>query len=210
MQRRPRQRRARPALTLSTSNSAGSSGAYVGTDATIAAFDATVPVTQALGDSAATGSAGTAARRDHKHGMPVAPVLSDAAVATSQTQSGNNSWADLATVGPAVTVTVPASGKVKITIVANMSTNNTAGYQSMGVAISGATTQAAGTNNAAGVPMEIDYNPKVVGGALYYGATFLQTGLAAGSTTFTAKYNQFGTAGTATYANRYLLVETVP
>lgn len=37
------------------------------------AFDATAPTTQAYGDAAATGSATVAARRDHKHGMPVAP-----------------------------------------------------------------------------------------------------------------------------------------
>ncbi len=65
-----------PALTLSTSNSAGSGPTVVATDATIAAFDATAPVTQAFGDSAATGSAGKAARRDHKHGMPADPSAS--------------------------------------------------------------------------------------------------------------------------------------
>jgi hypothetical protein len=59
-----------PALTLSTSNSGGAASTGVRTDATIAAFDTTVPVTQAYGDAAATGSAGVAARRDHKHGMP--------------------------------------------------------------------------------------------------------------------------------------------
>ena len=35
-----------------------------------ALFDATAPVTQALGDAAAVGSAMAAARRDHKHAMP--------------------------------------------------------------------------------------------------------------------------------------------
>ncbi len=37
-------------------------------------FDTTPPVTQAFGDAAAVGVAGAAARRDHKHGMPVIPV----------------------------------------------------------------------------------------------------------------------------------------
>jgi len=37
-------------------------------------FDATAPSTQAAGDTAATGSAATAARRDHKHAMPAALV----------------------------------------------------------------------------------------------------------------------------------------
>lgn len=63
-----------PALTLGTSNSAGSASTAIRTDATIAAFDATAPTTQAFGDSAATGSAAVAARRDHKHAMPTAAI----------------------------------------------------------------------------------------------------------------------------------------
>jgi hypothetical protein len=43
-----------------------------------ALFDATVPSTQAFGDSAATGSAAIAARRDHVHAMPANPVTSAA------------------------------------------------------------------------------------------------------------------------------------
>jgi len=61
-----------PALTFSTSNAAGSGTSAIRTTATIALFDATVPVTQAPGDAAATGSAAVAARRDHVHGMPAA------------------------------------------------------------------------------------------------------------------------------------------
>lgn len=38
-----------------------------------AGFDATVPVTQAFGDSAAAGSVNASAHRDHKHGMPADP-----------------------------------------------------------------------------------------------------------------------------------------
>ena len=44
-----------------------------GTDA-LTLFDATVPVTQAFSDAAATGAATVAARRDHVHGMPAAPT----------------------------------------------------------------------------------------------------------------------------------------
>ena len=54
-----------PALTLGTANSAGSANTFVRTDATLLAFDATVPA--ALG-TAAAGSATVAARRDHVHG----------------------------------------------------------------------------------------------------------------------------------------------
>ena len=65
---------ATPSLTLSTSNSAGSASTYVATDATVAAFDATVPTTMTYGASAATGSAGVAARRDHAHGGVTSPA----------------------------------------------------------------------------------------------------------------------------------------
>lgn len=44
-------------------------------DATIAAFDATSPSTQAFGDAAAVGAAAFAARRDHKHAMMASPHI---------------------------------------------------------------------------------------------------------------------------------------
>jgi len=86
-----------PALTLSTTNSTGAAATLIATDATIAAFDATAPTTQAFGDAAATGSAGVAARRDHKHAMMAA---STSAPSTYETflAAGNitcvnaNSW----------------------------------------------------------------------------------------------------------------------
>ncbi len=62
-----------PALTLGTTNAAGSATTAVRTDATILAFDATVPTTIAFSDTAATGSATVAARRDHRHGAPASP-----------------------------------------------------------------------------------------------------------------------------------------
>jgi hypothetical protein len=61
-----------PALTLGTSNAAGAGSDAIRTDASVAVFDGTAPVTQAYGDSAATGAAAVAARRDHRHGMPSA------------------------------------------------------------------------------------------------------------------------------------------
>lgn len=66
---------ATPALTFGTSNAAGSAVTLVATDATLAIFDATAPVTQAFNDAAATGSAAFAAHRDHRHGMPLAPTF---------------------------------------------------------------------------------------------------------------------------------------
>lgn len=66
-----------PALTLSTTNSAGTGTTVIGAGATIAAFDATAPTTASFGAAAATGSAGVAARRDHAHGMMANPTTSN-------------------------------------------------------------------------------------------------------------------------------------
>lgn len=57
-------------VALGTAAAAGSAATLIRSDATVAAFDATVPTTQAIGDAAATGSIAFAARRDHKHAMP--------------------------------------------------------------------------------------------------------------------------------------------
>ena len=59
---------AAPDLTLGTSNSAGNSGAVIASNSTLLAYDTTVP-TNVTYTSAATGSSGTAARRDHTHGF---------------------------------------------------------------------------------------------------------------------------------------------
>ena len=59
-----------PAFSFGTANAAGSAATLVRSDATLAIFDTTVPVTQASADAAATGTAAVAARRDHRHGMP--------------------------------------------------------------------------------------------------------------------------------------------
>lgn len=64
---------ATPALTLSTTNSAGSATTGIRSDATIALFDATAPTSITFGTSAtsaAVGSIAFAARRDHIHGFP--------------------------------------------------------------------------------------------------------------------------------------------
>ena len=64
---------ATPAIVLGTTAAAGAASTVIRSDSTIVAFDATAPVDQAFGDTAATGSAAVAARRDHRHGMPAAP-----------------------------------------------------------------------------------------------------------------------------------------
>ena len=76
---------AAPALTLGTANADGTAQSVVRTDSTILAFDATVPVTQAFADAAATGSAAITARRDHKHGMMADPVTAHVAAGDPHT-----------------------------------------------------------------------------------------------------------------------------
>lgn len=61
---------ATPAIALGTAAAAGAASTVIRSDSTIVAFDATVPTTIAYGDSASTGAAAVAARRDHKHGAP--------------------------------------------------------------------------------------------------------------------------------------------
>ena len=79
-----------PGLTLGTSNVEGT-GNSIRSGATVLAFDATVPSTQAHGDAAAVGSAAVAARRDHKHAMPAGSGSDQSVhVSMSSGQSINN------------------------------------------------------------------------------------------------------------------------
>ena len=57
-----------PDLTFTTSNSSGTSGALRADDSLLL-YDTTLPDAIAYGQSGATGSAATAARRDHSHQM---------------------------------------------------------------------------------------------------------------------------------------------
>lgn len=57
-------------IVLGSSAAAGAATTVMRSNDTIAAFDATSPTTQAVGDAAAVGTAAFAARRDHKHAWP--------------------------------------------------------------------------------------------------------------------------------------------
>ncbi len=78
---------ATPSIVLGSTAAAGAASTVIRSDSTIAAFDATVPSTQAFGDSAGTGSAAVAARRDHKHAMPANP--SDASISVTDVTTNN-------------------------------------------------------------------------------------------------------------------------
>lgn len=122
---------------------------------------------------------------------------SGAVIATSQTTTGT-AYGDLATVGPAVTVTIGSTGKAKVSLhsaIAN-ATSSLASYY--GFAVSGATVQAASD------ALAIGFTSPSPGAGIRCGTTILLTGLNPGSTTFTAKYRMDPGVGPATFVDRRL------
>jgi hypothetical protein len=123
-----------------------------------------------------------------------------ALVATAETTT-STSYTDLTTAGPSVTVTVPASGAVLVTITAQSNNGNAGRLQSVAFVASGSNTLAASDTRAL-----IASNP----GSLQFqgSATFYVSGLAAGSTTFKLVYKT--SQNTATFANRSIIVTPAP
>lgn len=79
-----------PSLTLGTAAATGAASTFVATDATIVAFDATVPTTISSGAAAAAGSATVAARRDHTHGAPTIPSAGTPGLTLSTTNAAGS------------------------------------------------------------------------------------------------------------------------
>jgi hypothetical protein len=122
-----------------------------------------------------------------------------ASVATAETTT-SPTYTDLATTGPAVTATIsattPGSGRALVSVTSGTQATNGSTSMFMSFAVSGATTMAA-TDTRALV---------LLGNNLQQAsASFVVTGLNAGSTTFTAKYKVSG-SGTATFSNRSIWV----
>lgn len=117
-----------------------------------------------------------------------------ATISTSQT-TASTSFVDLATSGPAQTVTVGPSGCVEVVLTGNLS-NSAGNYAVMGVAVSGATTAA-----ASDVTSLQHFGTSPRRGSY----VALMTGLTPGSTTFTAKYRVTG--GTGTFVDRNIIVK---
>lgn len=119
-------------------------------------------------------------------------------ISTNQTSS-STSYTDLSTAGPAVTVTVPASGSVIIlmnTHIANSVSSNTS---LMSLALSGANTVSAADDSRYTIIMQAAGN-----GYQTRSLVYLVEGLTPGSTTFTAKYRV--SAGVGTWRHRQLTV----
>ncbi len=126
----------------------------------------------------------------------VAREPTSALVATSET-TASTSYTDLATAGPAVTVT---TGTVALVIVSASLANDTAGrFAFMGYAVTGASSLGAGDAIA------LSYESSAADDELQASWVSLRTDLTAGSNTFTAKYRA-ATSGTATFKNRHITV----
>jgi hypothetical protein len=121
------------------------------------------------------------------------PASASATVGTFQTTT-STTFTDLATAGPAVTIT---TGTKALVIVSSFLYSSIAGYNSFaGFAVSGATTIAATDDYALA-------DGTTAGGGVSR-ATRLTT-LTAGSNTFTMKYRQT-ISGTASFVNREIIV----
>ena len=125
------------------------------------------------------------------------PNNASATVTTSQSLT-DTSYSDLATSGPAVTLTTGTKALVIVTCSYN--STNSGGF--MGYGVSGATTLAAADvragrwNQTANTAETLDR----------YSMAFIVTGLTAGSNTFTAKYRCSVFGGTGTWFDRQISV----
>lgn len=134
--------------------------------------------------------------RDNMLDLDRRSTATGAVVATNQT-TATTSYTDLATVGPAATVTIGAAGKALVSIYCACG-NTGANPSFMGFAISGASTVAASDSQS--IVLVAASSSQVI----RFGCTFLVPGLASGSTTFTAKYK--AGAGTGSWSDRSIVV----
>jgi hypothetical protein len=124
------------------------------------------------------------------------PANDTATVATSQTTT-STSYTDLATAGPAVTVT---TGTKALVIVSAFMQSPSSAFAYTSFAVSGATTIAASDNYAFRGRVDGDNNQ----GIRINASRATVVTLTAGSNTFTAKYKV--DSGTGTFANRDIFV----
>jgi hypothetical protein len=112
----------------------------------------------------------------------------------------STSYTNLSTSGPAVSATVSSSGEALVTLTANMFNSSVLGSQTcfMAFAVSGATTILPNDTQALAVTSAAAADGAQVS------ATFLETGLTAGSNTFIAEYRT--SASICTFLNRNIIV----
>ena len=121
----------------------------------------------------------------------------EALVSTQQTTS-SATYANLATTGPAVTVTIGSSGMALVCPYAHIAGDTIGNQGYMSVEVSGATTVAAADSQAVGYQTSASSRQ-------YAGAPLLFSNLNPGPNTFTSKYRRAG-AGSVFFANRRIAV----
>lgn len=127
----------------------------------------------------------------------LATGASTSTVATSQ-DTISDTYTNLSTAGPAVTLNIGANGLALVIITAELSQNTSTNYAAMSFAVSGATTLAADNSRA----LYAKYNSTGNVNSDRFSFAILLTGLSPGSTTFTSKYRRIGGSGTATFTSR--------
>lgn len=111
-----------PALTLGTVNSAGTANTVVRTDATILAFDTTLPANVG---TAAVGTATVASRRDHVHAGSTT-VQQDTVRKTTDFTTTSTSFVDVTN----LTITITTGARRVLLTACGAVANDTAGQQS--------------------------------------------------------------------------------
>lgn len=138
--------------------------------------------------------------------FPLPPSGSTITAATASVGSAESTssttFTNLATSGPAVTVTVGPSGILLVGLDVRIDDNTIAGWAAMGFELSGGNTSAANDGDAIEVLANRASSP------LHFGATYMRTGLSAASTTITAKYRVRDGATVGTFDERRLWVMT--
>lgn len=180
------------------------------TNVTISGGDiATATLWDAKGDLAVGTGADTAVRKavgpngaillgdsGQSDGLRYALVDGEQLIVSETTTS--TAYADLATVGPDISVTIGASGKALLILGALLQNNTAAAHSFMGFAVSGTSTVVATDNQC------LRYQSDDANSAFQGSYVHLVTGLTPGVNTFTAKYRV--SAGTGTFNRRSLYV----
>lgn len=169
--------------------------------------------TGALGPTGPTGPAGisgatgpTGPRGTTGSTGPSFTGVQAATVEAFETTNVTN-FSDLTTPGPAVTVTIPASGRALVTITAGLYANAAPAFMQMSFDSSGGSGNVSAHSDRALTMQSL--NAQL--GTMQASATYLVSGLSAGNHTFTAKYRAGGSpANTVSFNRRHIIVVPLP
>src|SRR5262249_11952363 len=126
-------------------------------------------------------------------------------ITTSQTTT-SGTYANLATAGPDVAVTIPASGNALVVVTANIQgPSGSSNFAYMSYSTTGACARDASDTDA----LQRSQGTSSSTGFIQASAVSVATGLSAGAHTFRACYRTDG-GGTGTFANRTLVVVPLP